>query len=75
MMAEPDESAFHDPDKGSEMIYRLTNLEAPPFRLPLGAMAIDNAKKKIAGLGEAVDKYASWSDNLAFDVRKEKTVA
>ena len=49
---------------GVEIIYRVAALADPPLHFPLGKDAVGAAKAKIAAEQEAMEKWASWSDNL-----------
>ncbi|EGN99846.1 hypothetical protein SERLA73DRAFT_180088 [Serpula lacrymans var. lacrymans S7.3] len=53
-----------DPAKLAQAMYRLSELEDPPFRLPLHKVALDTARRKGESLIKAVDEYASWSDDI-----------
>ncbi|KAK0451044.1 NAD-P-binding protein [Armillaria borealis] len=53
-----------DPDKLSEVVYRVTDMEDPPLWLPLGKDAYVRARAKIASYLADIDKYESLSDDL-----------
>ena len=63
---DPDNTPFvrGDPDKLSEVVYRLTGMEDPPLWLPLGKDAYVRARAKIARYLADIDKYESLSDDL-----------
>ena len=51
--------------KAVEKIYQLSELEQPPTRLPLGKDAVQLARAHIAAVTNDLDKFESWSENLA----------
>ncbi|KAJ3554936.1 hypothetical protein NM688_g2847 [Phlebia brevispora] len=55
----------NDLDKGVEKIYELSKLENPPLRLPLGKDSIGAIKAQIEEIASEVEKYESWSNELA----------
>jgi len=53
-----------DVNRAVEVVFRLSLLDQPPLRLPLGKDATDHIRKQLAAIAADVDKYESWSDNL-----------
>ncbi len=53
-----------DPDKLSEVVYRVTDMEDPPLWLPLGKDAYVRARAKIASYLADINKYESLSEDL-----------
>ncbi|KAK0463964.1 NAD-P-binding protein [Desarmillaria tabescens] len=53
-----------DPDKLSEVVYRVADMEDPPLWLPLGKDAYVRARAKIASYVAEIDKYESLSEDL-----------
>ena len=47
-----------------KVIYKLTEIEKPPTRLPLGLDAIKAAKKKYAELLANAERLEPWSEGL-----------
>lgn len=56
-----------DPNKAARVIYQLAGHPEPPFRLPLGKDALEVIQGKLSGTAAEVEKFASWSDDLALD--------
>ncbi|KIM79592.1 hypothetical protein PILCRDRAFT_74149, partial [Piloderma croceum F 1598] len=56
-----------DPDKAARVIYQLAAHPEPPFRLPLGKDALEVFREKLSSTVAEVEKFASWSDDLALD--------
>lgn len=48
-------------------MYRLVQLDDPPFYLPLHKTALEAAKIKGQKLLQAVQDYGSWSDDVYLD--------
>ena len=46
-----------DPVKGAEAIYRLTKIENPPVRLPLGNFAFEAALQQMADISEEIKSF------------------
>ncbi|TCD68073.1 hypothetical protein EIP91_011618 [Steccherinum ochraceum] len=64
MMSNPDIGG--DPTKAAKQILRLTELETPPLRLPLGKDALQMIEANLTAILANVKEYASWSDDLEF---------
>ncbi|KAG2364406.1 NAD(P)-binding protein [Suillus spraguei] len=62
----PGAERFSDGDiyKFALQMYRLVQLDDPPFYLPLHRTALEAAKIKSQKLLEAVEDYGSWSDDI-----------
>lgn len=62
----PGAERFSDGDiyKFALQMYRLAQLDDPPFYLPLHRTALEAAKIKGQKLLEAVEDYGSWSDDI-----------
>lgn len=45
-------------------VYKLSELEQPPLRLPLGKDSINIIRQQLAAITADVDKYESWSEKL-----------
>ena len=56
-----------DPAKAVQRIYELSKLPSPPVRFVLGKDAIQITREYITELTEEVNKYATWSENLAYE--------
>lgn len=56
-----------DPMKAVRAMYRLSETENPPFRLPLGKDCIETARRKVASLTVDTDRAEAWSEDLKFD--------
>lgn len=54
-----------DPAKASRALWDLAVQVDPPFYLALGKDAVALIRKKTGELQEEVDKFESWSDDLA----------
>lgn len=67
LFGNPEHELLQDPAKGVKAIYKLAELESPPLRFPLGTNAVARAKEKIASFMGEVEKYESWSQDMAFD--------
>ncbi|KZT71191.1 NAD(P)-binding protein [Daedalea quercina L-15889] len=53
------------PARAAEVMCKIAALEDPPLHFPLGRDTVHVAKKKLAGLLENAEAFASWSDDLA----------
>ncbi|RDX50936.1 NAD(P)-binding protein [Lentinus brumalis] len=60
-----------DPAKGVQKIYELTQLDNPPLRMPLGKDSVNFIQQFAAELTKSAEEYASWSDNIAYEVTQE----
>jgi len=56
-----------DPNKAARVIYQLAAHPESPFRLPLGKDALEVIREKLSSTVAEVEKFASWSDDLALD--------
>ncbi len=56
-----------DPDKGAKLIVEAVKSANPPLHLPLGKMAVDRMRSKLASLGREVDVWEAKSVATAFD--------
>jgi len=56
-----------DPDKAARIIYQLAAHPEPPFCLPLGKDALEVIREKLSSATTEVERFASWSDDLALD--------
>ena len=56
-----------DLDKGVAKIYELSGVAKPPLHLPLGKDSLEGIKAHLANVTAEVEKYQSWSDDLALD--------
>ncbi|KAG1878252.1 hypothetical protein F4604DRAFT_601588 [Suillus subluteus] len=65
----PGAERFSDGDiyKFALQMYRLVQLDDPPFYLPLHRTALEAAKIKGQKLLQAVEDYGSWSDDVYLD--------
>ena len=61
------EGQWSDPVKGVQKVYELSQLPDPPLRLLLGKDANDAVGEYLTQLKREVERYASWSDDLAFE--------
>jgi NAD(P)-dependent dehydrogenase (short-subunit alcohol dehydrogenase family) len=50
-----------DPAAAARAIVRLADLDAPPLRLPLGQLALDNIRVKLTAQLEELDAWAQLS--------------
>ena len=57
-----------DTSKAAVVIYKLSELENPPMRLPLGKHAVRLAREKMEAVKKDVDLYESWSEGLEVEV-------
>lgn len=53
-----------DVNKAADAIYKLSQLDAPPLRVPLGKPAVAFAKEQLKKIAEEVEKYEQYSDDL-----------
>jgi hypothetical protein len=53
-----------DPEKAVEQIYKLTQVENPPYQLPIGQDAVQLIRNKLEEQLKEVVAYESWSSNL-----------
>lgn len=53
-----------DVNKAVDVIYKLSQLDAPPLRMTIGKDAIKYAKAQLKKLTEEVEKYENYSDDL-----------
>ena len=67
ILSDPNYVLPGDLNKGVAKIYELACLQNPPLRLPLGKDAVESVKAQLASVTAEVEKYESWSDNLALD--------
>lgn len=65
MMSNPDVGG--DAAKAVKQILRVTDLEQPPLRLPLGKDALGTIEANLNSIIANVKEYASWSDDLEHD--------
>jgi len=56
-----------DVDKFALRMYRLVQLDEPPFYLPLHRLALEGARDKSEKLRKAVEEFGSWSDDIYLD--------
>ncbi|KAJ3486252.1 hypothetical protein NLI96_g4376 [Meripilus lineatus] len=56
-----------DPRKAVKQFYKVASLPDPPLRLAIGLDAVGAIKQQLGKIGEGVDQYASWSEDLGFD--------
>lgn len=56
-----------DTAKAAAVIYRLSELEDPPMRLPLGKHAVRLAREKMDAVKRDVDAYEGWSEGLELE--------
>ena len=54
-------------NKAVAKIYELAGVENPPLRLPLGKDSLESIRGHLANVSAEVEKYRSWSDDLALD--------
>lgn len=59
-----DNSADGDVNKAANAILKLSKMDAPPLRVPLGKDALAMAKMKLKALAEEVEKYEHLSEDL-----------
>jgi hypothetical protein len=59
-----------DIDKFALQMYKLVQLDDPPFYLPLHRTALEAAWKKGQNLIKAVEEYGNWSDDVYIDEGK-----
>ncbi|KAK7691653.1 hypothetical protein QCA50_005052 [Cerrena zonata] len=59
-----------DTAKAAAAIYKLSELENPPMRLPLGKHAVRLAREKMDAVKKDVDMYEAWSEGLELDGAK-----
>jgi len=45
----------------------LSNVENPPLRFPIGKDSVQRVKLQLGLVKADVEKYESWSEDLAFD--------
>jgi hypothetical protein len=53
-----------NPEKAAVQIYKLAQVENPPYRLPLGKDAIQVVREKLEEQLKEVAVYESWSSDL-----------
>lgn len=53
-----------DVNKAVVQLYKVTEVENPPLRFPLGKDAIDVVRKQLAAIAADVDKFESYSAEL-----------
>lgn len=56
-----------DPRKAVKQFYKVASLPDPPVRIAIGQDAVGAIKQQLGKMSEGVDKYASWSEDLAYD--------
>ncbi|KAH9915559.1 uncharacterized protein BXZ73DRAFT_54209 [Epithele typhae] len=56
-----------DTAKGVERLYALSELAAPPLRLPLGPDGVEFVRAHIREMQRDVEEYAGWSEGLETD--------
>ena len=61
---------YGDPAKGAQKIYELSRLPSPPSRLLLGKDSNHMVKEWHARLGQEIDEYVGWSENLGFEAER-----
>ena len=61
-----DPNSGGNPVKAVREMYKLVDIDDPPFRLTLGKDALLLVKDKIGYLAEGLGPYESWSDDLNF---------
>ncbi|KAJ3486246.1 hypothetical protein NLI96_g4370 [Meripilus lineatus] len=62
-----DPNTVADPRKAVKQFYKVASLPDPPLRLAIGLVAVGAIKQQLGKIGEGVDQYASWSEDLGFD--------
>ncbi len=53
-----------DTKKAVEAFYRVAAIPDPPLHLVLGKDAIEGTTTELAGLGNDIARYKSWSDDI-----------
>jgi len=56
-----------DPKKAAVTFYKLSELENPPLRFPIGKDSIGYIRTQLASIKKDVDEYESWSEGLQKD--------
>jgi hypothetical protein len=60
----PARPVLGDPEKAVEQIYKLRQVENPPYRLPIGKDAIQLIREKLEEQLKELAAYESWSSDL-----------
>lgn len=55
-----------DPERAAQAIVKMTESATPPLRLPMGAIAVDAIRKKLASVAADVDAWESVSKSADF---------
>ena len=62
------EGATGDPIKAAKVIYELSHIPSPPFRVPLGKEAIEGYAAKLKKLNEEFDdRVKAWSSDISIE--------